>query len=130
MYEKLSTQEGFKQKDVRFLKVDESLFKNETEKFGIYSYPTVMLFWKDYSDHPIVFREERTEANIKTFVEKMTQINEKKIPNAKSASPYERIEEKIVIYYGEKSRPAYKKMGLISNRDKFFSWTLVPITEQ
>ena len=57
MYEKLSTQDVFKQRGVRFLKVDESLFRNETEKFGIYSYPTLLLFWKDFSDYPIVFRE-------------------------------------------------------------------------
>jgi hypothetical protein len=56
LYENLSSQYFFKQKGVRFLKAVESLFKNETEKLGIFSYPTILLFWKDFSEHPIFFR--------------------------------------------------------------------------
>ncbi len=36
----------------------------------------------------------------------------------------------MVVYFGDKSSLLYKKIGLVSNRDKFFSWALVPISEK
>ena len=93
----------------------------------MYSYPTVLLFWKGYVDYPIWFREERNEENIKKFIEKNTKINVNKIENVLDTSVYERLEEKIVIYHGSESSELYKILGLIWCRDTFFKWTLLPL---
>jgi len=49
-----------------------------------------LFFWKDFSNHPIAFKEDRSETNLKAFVEIVTKINENKIPDAAEMSPYQR----------------------------------------
>lgn len=43
-------------------------------------------------------------------------------------SVYQRVEDKIVVYYGNKTSETYRKLGLIWNRDRYFGWTMIEQT--
>lgn len=62
---------------------------------------------------------------MRQFITKAIKINEDKIDVSAELSPYQRVDEKIVLYYGTQSSPLYKHLGLVSNRDGFFSWKMI-----
>lgn len=54
-------------------KIDGPNYKEVIEKYDVFAYPSILLFWKDI-DMPIVYRKEREVAELLSFLKKNTQV--------------------------------------------------------
>lgn len=71
---------------LNFGKLDGPAYKNLTEKYDIYSYPTIALFWRGI-DAPIFYRKEREVTELLEFL----KLSTKPIKNNLNKEQYEKL---------------------------------------
>jgi hypothetical protein len=112
--------------NISFAKIDSPAYKNFTQKYEAFSYPTIALFSRGIP-LPVFYRKEREEHKLAEYLLRVINSFEQPqlLEHIGKMTPEQIVGSKLAIFKGKKDSYEYRAWDVVAKRDGYIEWAFV-----